>query len=318
MTVRSELPAKRGERVIRILVIDDSAVDREIVGGLLEKRSNFEIELAASGDEALVRMGIAVPDLVVTDLLMPGMNGLMLVSRVNEEYPRVPVVLVTAHGSEDIAVQTLRQGAASYVPKRLLSRELLPTVERVLGVASREQDLTRLMSRLVKGDLAFVLDNDESMFPPLIHYFQQSLARIGICDEATNLQVGIALDEALNNALFHGNLEVSSELRERDPSRYFELAKARRYEPPYRDRRIHVEALLSPASLVVSLRDEGPGFDPSGLPDPTEPENLEKVHGRGIFLMRTFMDEVVFNEPGNEVTMTKLCRSHGAPGPRDG
>ena len=53
------------------------------------------------------------------------------------------------------------------------------------------------------------------------------------------------------------------------------------------------------------IRDEGRGFDPTHLPDPTTPENLERTCGRGILLMRTFMDEVEFNQRGNEVTLIK-------------
>ena len=55
------------------------------------------------------------------------------------------------------------------------------------------------------------------------------------------------------------------------------------------------------------IRDEGPGFDPDGLPDPTDPENLTKASGRGVLLIRTFMDEVRFNDTGNEITMIKRC-----------
>jgi anti-sigma regulatory factor (Ser/Thr protein kinase) len=57
------------------------------------------------------------------------------------------------------------------------------------------------------------------------------------------------------------------------------------------------------------VRDEGPGFDPGGLPDPTDPANLERPCGRGLLLMKTFMDEVRYNDRGNEVTMRKRCRS---------
>jgi anti-sigma regulatory factor (Ser/Thr protein kinase) len=53
------------------------------------------------------------------------------------------------------------------------------------------------------------------------------------------------------------------------------------------------------------IRDEGPGFDPRQLPDPTAPTNLEKPSGRGLLLMRTFMDEVVYNDAGNQVTLVK-------------
>jgi anti-sigma regulatory factor (Ser/Thr protein kinase) len=53
------------------------------------------------------------------------------------------------------------------------------------------------------------------------------------------------------------------------------------------------------------VQDEGPGFDPSTLPDPTLPSNVGQTNGRGLFLIRTFMDEVTFNETGNVVTMIK-------------
>ena len=53
------------------------------------------------------------------------------------------------------------------------------------------------------------------------------------------------------------------------------------------------------------VRDQGKGFDPTQLPDPTEPENVGRVNGRGLFLIRTFMDEVTFNSQGNEITMIR-------------
>jgi anti-sigma regulatory factor (Ser/Thr protein kinase) len=60
--------------------------------------------------------------------------------------------------------------------------------------------------------------------------------------------------------------------------------------------------------VTFVIADEGPGFDPSRLPDPTDPAQLERVHGRGLLLIRTFMDEVSHNERGNEITMVKRVR----------
>ena len=53
------------------------------------------------------------------------------------------------------------------------------------------------------------------------------------------------------------------------------------------------------------IRDEGPGFDPASIPNPTDPEYLERPSGRGMLLMRSFMDELTYNDTGNEVTMVK-------------
>jgi len=288
-----------------VLVVDDSAVDRRLVGGLLQRGPGLRVEYAENGREALVKIGTLAPDLVVTDLQMPEMDGLELVSRMKEEYPQIPVVLVTGHGSEETAVAALRQGAASYVPKRLLAEELVDTVENVLAVAAEHKDQTRVLGHLEKNEIVFVLGTDDTLFPPLVHFLQEVLLQTGVCDPTENLQVGVALDEALTNALYHGNLEIGSQLRETSLPEYFETARRRKTEAPYRDRKIRVEARLSQDAALIRLRDEGPGFDPAGLPDPTDPENLDAVHGRGIFLMRTFMDSVEFNEKGNEVTMIK-------------
>jgi anti-sigma regulatory factor (Ser/Thr protein kinase) len=62
---------------------------------------------------------------------------------------------------------------------------------------------------------------------------------------------------------------------------------------------------MSREQATITIRDEGPGFDPSSLPDPTDPENIGKISGRGLLLIRTFMDDVRFNETGNEITLVK-------------
>lgn len=66
-----------------------------------------------------------------------------------------------------------------------------------------------------------------------------------------------------------------------------------------------IEAIGVPQSIAIVLRDEGEGFDWKNAPDPTDPENVEKASGRGVLLMKSFMNEVRYNEKGNEVTMVK-------------
>ncbi len=289
----------------KVLVVDDAAVDRRFVGGVLARDSSLQVDYAVDGVEALERMAESMPDMVVTDLIMPRMDGLELVAAVRARHPLVPVVLITSQGSEEIAVRALQQGASSYVPKRLLAQSLLETIHSVAAVSTRERSRSRLLGCMVKNHCRFVLENDTELSRPLILYLQENLAHIGLCDEADRTRVGVALEEALANALFHGNLELTSELREQDDAAYYRLVNERLHVPPYCERRIYVTTQLAGHEAVFSIRDEGPGFDPSALPDPTDPANLEKLTGRGILLMRTFMDDVVFNDVGNEVTMVK-------------
>jgi CheY-like chemotaxis protein len=289
----------------KILVVDDSQVDRTLAGKLLEKHAGWTVANAENGRDALAALERESFDLVLTDLQMPQMNGLELVSAVRAQHAYVPVILMTAHGSEDIAMQALQRGAASYVPKQNLARDLVETTENVLGVTNAERNHQRLLECLMRTESQFLLDNDPSLIPPLIGHLRENLLRMNLCDETGLIRVTIALSEALTGAIVQGNLEIDAELRDQDENLYQKTIEERRRKKPYRDRRIHVIAkeLLHEARYVV--RHEGPGFDLSNLSEAEDPTALDKVSARGLLLIRTFMDEVSHNETGNEVTLIK-------------
>jgi CheY-like chemotaxis protein/anti-sigma regulatory factor (Ser/Thr protein kinase) len=288
-----------------VLVVDDAAVDRKLVAGLLAKASELTVDTAADGAEALARIEAQRPDIIVTDMVMPGMSGLELVSTVVERYPGLPIILMTGKGTEETAVQALQAGAASYVPKSSLHQYLLETVQDVLEVVRSQHSHERLMTCLKRSEFNFALSNDAALIPSLVSYVQSLVCSVGLCDDSSVIRVCIALEEALRNALYHGNLELTSDQREGDADAYQRLIEERTAKPPYADRKLQVTIRVTPTSGQFIVRDEGKGFDPQKLPDPTDPENLEKVSGRGLLLMRTFMDEVTFNETGNQVTMVK-------------
>jgi CheY-like chemotaxis protein len=286
-----------------VLVVDDSPIDRRVVGGLLTKSPTLDVVYASDGEEALQVMAEAKPNVVVTDLIMPNMDGLELVAAVVKDYPLVPIVLMTGKGSEQIAVDALKAGAASYVPKSVLQDLMRDTVENLLALAHDEQTQTRLMDCMTA--CRFSIDNDASIIPALINYMRGLIQKSSLCDDTGGIRTCVALEEALNNALYHGNLELDSELRETDRPAYRALIEERRHTDPFRVRRIHVSIAFEEDHGAFVIRDEGPGFDPDELPDPTDPTNLEKPSGRGLLLMRTFMDNVVYNDVGNQVTLIK-------------
>ena len=115
---------------------------------------------------------------------------------------------------------------------------------------------------------------------------------LGYGDEAM-FAIALALDEAISNAVEHGNGG--------DPSK-----------------QVHVRYRVTAAQACISVRDEGPGFDPNLVPDPTLEEHLEVPCGRGIMLMRACMDEVRFNKKGTEVRMIKINDRHPPQARDDG
>src|SRR5260370_3896174 len=134
----------------KVLVVDDNPVDRLLVGKLLAKGINLSTTYAENGRVALDAMAQDMPDLVLTDMQMPEMDGLQLVREVRGRYPLVPIILITAHGSEELAVQALRSGAACYVPKQNLAGELVKTIERVLSLADSHRRRQHLRQRLTR------------------------------------------------------------------------------------------------------------------------------------------------------------------------
>ncbi len=137
--------------------------------------------------------------------------------------------------------------------------------------APRTDDLGAWTEKVLPTDLAMIRESERDL-----------LARLAAAgyDEDHRFAVRLAFEEAMVNAMKHGN--------KMDPSRSVTLS--------YR---------VSPERVEIRVADEGPGFNPGSVPDPTADENLNKPCGRGIMLMRCYMDEVAYSTSGKEVRMVK-------------
>lgn len=286
-----------------VLVVDDSAIDRRLAGALLTKRG-FDVEYATDGKHALEQMERATPDVVVTDLQMPNMTGLELVEVARRRFPTLPIVLMTAHGSEQIAMLALKTGAASFVPKRRLAADLCDTIDSLVAI-SHDVGRVSTVDPLDAREIRYVLGSDLQALGDIVGQLEAQLLQIGTVDGTSVVQVAVALREAIVNAIVHGNLEVSSSLLEDGGVSFSRAIEERQRLEPFAGRKVTLVARYAPGEVSYVISDEGPGFDPSTLPDPTDASNLEKASGRGLMLIRTFMDDVSFNERGNEIRMKK-------------
>jgi serine/threonine-protein kinase RsbW len=141
-------------------------------------------------------------------------------------------------------------------------------------------------------DLVLDIPNDLASIDEAVDYVMRRCRASGCGDHPQRLRLNlrVGLTEALSNAILYGN--------RKDPSK-----------------RVRVEVDLRDSRITARVTDEGQGFDPYELPDPTTPANLTKPCGRGIFLMRELLDEVHFNDRGNSVTLVlRLLPETGDPG----
>jgi serine/threonine-protein kinase RsbW len=133
-------------------------------------------------------------------------------------------------------------------------------------------------SRVVSLDIASRIDMIE-MVQTVVHQVSEI---VGFDEDALHY-LSVAVRESLVNAIRHGNRLDAT-------------------------KRVGIEFTLLPGALSVEVRDQGPGFDPTSVPNPVAPENLLKADGRGIFFMRSFMDEVSYAFPRGGGTVVRMLK----------
>jgi CheY-like chemotaxis protein len=290
--------------VPNVLVVDDSATDRGLAGGLLAKDEDTTVTFASNGREALASIEAALPDVIVCDLQMPEMNGLELVEVMRQQYPSVPVILMTARGSEEIASEALRKGAAGYVPKVALGQNLRPAVRRLMADAEADRLHSRLMHSLVEDECVFHLHNDPELFDPLVAHVQQMLRCLPLGDEAERLRVSVAFRSALWIAHAHGNLEIPISLDMTDDA-FLAGVGQRGSADPWQDRRLTVRVRLSRDEFVVELSHEGSGIDVSALPGSLQEEAADHAWLGRFVLLWSVMDDVAFEDDGRSLRLLR-------------
>ncbi|HEY7819164.1 MAG TPA: sigma-54 dependent transcriptional regulator, partial [Vicinamibacteria bacterium] len=131
----------------RLLIVDDEASLRDMLAFVFNKEG-FEVRLASNYTEGLADALKSSPDVIICDIKMPDGNGLELLRRVKEENARVPIIMITGHGSTADAVEAMKIGAVDYVNKPFVNDELVLKVRRAIGEQSLQQENVYLKQEL--------------------------------------------------------------------------------------------------------------------------------------------------------------------------
>lgn len=187
-----------------------------------------------------------------------------------------------------------------------MASTILHEIERYCGRKEYEDDITLLCLEM-RDSFCQSWPTMNINTEDVIEKLMNPLSSLNRIDEKDIKKVRIALHEALTNAIEHGNLDMPPFLRYSDPldMAYEKLKEIRQSNPKYRDKRVTTRYLIHDEGITYFIKDEGPGFDYKNIEDPTSPENIAKCYGRGIALIKMYMDEVSFNDKGNEITLTK-------------
>lgn len=288
-----------------ILHVDPSAEDREAIRSSFSNQEGWSVESASSYEEAGERLNLHPVDAVLSESDLGDGEWRDLLTKIRGRQWSTPVFIVSNSLSIESAAQAARDGAEMVFTKGSdVSEWLFPlecAIERANGRATRQS----VENSLTEQTLQFVIDNEKGRVPHVVTLLVEQCDRFGLLDDRDRMRIQVALEEALLNSVIHGNLEVSSKLREMEGDLFDNAILERKGLEPYRSRRVTLIAEYTRELARFIIRDQGPGFDVDKVRNPTEDDAIELASGRGILLMKSFMDSIEYNDKGNEVRMVK-------------
>ncbi|MGD8563640.1 MAG: response regulator [Desulfarculaceae bacterium] len=274
----NEIQSSSAPAGVRILVADEDASVRDLLSRFLQK-IGYTVAEAQNGREAVELFQGYTFSLVLCDLNISGFSGLKLLKTIKALNPRVPVVIMGGFGELPVVVDALKSGAENFLPKPLNLTRLPKLIEQSLSLSNLPVQQAPFLPEVRQISYIKVPSQVDTV-PQVIQHISFSAVTAAFAVQDLNNNLKLALVEGITNAMEHGNNWNSA-------------------------KKVIIHSEVTSRILNVSIKDEGNGFDPQELPDPTDGANLLCERGRGVFLMQAIMDEVTFVPPGNEVILRK-------------
>lgn len=183
-----------------VLIIDD---EENIRSGLMLslKSEGFDVQGAASGVEALDKINLFLPDLIVSDIKMPGLNGLELLEQVKIKHPNIPVIMLTGHAGLDDAVTAMKLGAYDFLTKPVHLDKLILLIQRAIAQTDQHQQLQNLSEQLDKHKgMENIIGNSAS-----IKKLQEMIRQIAPTDATVLLQGESGVGKEIFASAIHQN-----------------------------------------------------------------------------------------------------------------
>lgn len=293
---------------MKILIVEDDPASRLFLESLLES-NNYDFRSAENGIEGLNIFDEYNPDIVLTDIRMPIMDGLELLEAVRDKNSDAIVVIITAFGSENYAIQALHLGANNYLKKPVSGQELLRLLKKYKAIVSGKYSPEALPGKLINRTFSIEFKTEFSKIPKIVDKIMIESTLEIEDSEKVNIELGMV--ELITNAIEHGNLGISYIEKQKalDEGNLNELFEERLKNETFRNRKIKVDFLADNEKYQWTIEDEGEGFNWKNIPDPTDQEHILELNGRGIFISKFLFDKVEYFGKGNIVTATKFINN---------
>lgn len=285
----------------RVLCADTDSGTIDLVSSC-SLRKGWELETLPLGgrfdsDELVRCLDTKAFDVVIADLLIPGLDGLSLVKRIRATNPQQPIIVVSATHSIPDLLALLREGVSDILQKPFDSDSFVRAVDRAVSNA-RDKERGEGLQRYVRSEESEIVLNSRELaeIQPSLGILDRLLAA-RLIDLGAKLRLELAFQELVANALEHGNLELKSELKEQIDAtgldRFSLLKRERLADDAYGLREVRIRVRLAGGILEIGIEDQGVGFVPR-VPDEWK-TGTGVPHGRGLAMIYSAADAVDFS-----------------------
>ena len=289
---------------MNFLIAEDTIEVSETLQEFLLK-SGHSVFCVNDGEEALKIYNKEEIDGIFCALTLPKLGGLELLNEVKSSNNFCPFVMICPHEDYENALDALKLGACDFLIKTINNQDLERTLDRIISLSEGFNSGDYAKSYLLQETRSLEIGNDFEGVNKIVAFISQDLPNYGILNKEQLFRMNILLKEAIENAIFHGNLAMDSYIRRDNPKLFYKTVLQKRDIEPYNDRKVSINYEISSNSAKYVVRDEGKGFAHADLLDLVDPDNLLQIKGRGLVMIVNFMDEVFWNERGNEITMVR-------------
>ncbi|MDQ3585314.1 MAG: response regulator [Acidobacteriota bacterium] len=276
-----------------VLVVDDDPDLRELVSFALQ-REGFDVVTAENGFEGLERLGEMKPVIALLDVMMPGMSGLEMLTRLRERDRNMPAIIMTAAATPEVALHALRDEACDFLAKPFDFNDLISAVNAAFEMRRQQIGIEVLSARSDWIELR--VPCDPLAVEPLERLLRQLDAELSL--EARE-QIAYAFREMLRNAIEHGG---KNDPTQRVEVGYLQTERFILYRIKDPGEGFTFEALQTPAGPIAGILN--PPDDPA-LHVRARQELGLRPGGFGILIARDMADELRYNERHNEVILIK-------------
>lgn len=289
---------------MKILIVEDDFASRELLKISIAKEG-YECIAAEDGEMGLKLFQSYNPDIVISDIRMPRMDGMTLLGEIRKLSKSVIIIIVTGHGNETLALQSLQLGANNYIKKPLDLHDLKTQLKRYKNFIESKVQERNISELVVSGEIELEFDSDLNLGPIVAKYLVHKTGTF--FEEKSQIGLELGLSEIITNSIEHGNLEITSKEKALalNENTLNNLYNERLGNKNLSQRKVKVSYSRNTEYCEWTIEDEGQGFNLHDVPHSTDHPLLNELHGRGIFISKMQFDEIEYLGKGNKVRLKK-------------